>query len=167
MRKDETEMEEIMASEMPTEAPTAPMTSEEQAPEHREPLPDTQEQAPLEAPPTDYSALAEADLAQLRALFPECRALTHLGELDNPRRYAELRDAGLSPKEAFLATDDGRMRQRRYDNRAHLHSVVPKGASGGQAMTAAELAAARELFDGLSDADLASLYRRAKGVSRK
>ena len=114
----------------------------------------------------DYGALAKADLAQLRAQFPQLSRLSHLSELDNPRRYAELRDAGLSPKEALLATDDSRLRQRRYDNRAHLHSAVPKGANGGVSMTAAELSAARDLFEGLSDAELAALYRRATGTGR-
>ena len=126
-------------------------------------------QAPIEEgteESIDYVALAEADLAQLRAQFPQLDRLSHLSELDNPRRYAELREAGLSPKEALLATDDSRLRQRRYDNRAHLHSAVPKGACGGVSMTSAELSAARNLFEGLSDAELAALYRRATGAGR-
>ena len=136
-------------------------------------LPDEQSidenaQAPKEAEEAlvDYEELAEADLAQLRAQFPQLSRISHLSELDNPRRYAQLREAGLSPKEALLATDDSRLRQRRYDNRAHLHSAVPKGACGGAAMTASELSAARNLFEGLSDAELASLYRRATGAGR-
>lgn len=114
----------------------------------------------------DYRELAEADLAQLRAQFPQLSRISHLSELDNPRRYAELREAGLSPKEALLATDDSRLRQRRYDNRAHLYSAVPKGAGGGVSMTASELSAARNLFEGLSDAELTALYRRATGAGR-
>lgn len=129
---------------------------------------DERVQAPEEAEEAlvDYRELAEADLAQLRAQFPQLSRISHLSELDNPRRYAQLREAGLSPKEALLATDDSRLRQRRYDNRAHLYSAVPKGAGGGVSMTASELSAARNLFEGLSDAELTALYRRATGAGR-
>ena len=150
-----TEAENQVIPEPETDLPTGQETDENvQAPDE------------AEEELMDYKELAEADLAQLRAQFPQLSRISHLSELDNPRRYAELREAGLSPKEALLATDDSRLRQRRYDNRAHLHSAVPKGACGGVSMTASELSAARNLFEGLSDAELAALYRRATGAGR-
>ena len=106
---------------------------------------------------TDYAALAAEDIAKIRELFPECRSLSSVTELDNPLRYATLRDLGLSVKEAFLATQK---RSSRYDNRAHLKSSVPRGAaSDGTSMSAEALREARELFSGLSDTEIQKLYK--------
>ncbi len=106
---------------------------------------------------TDYAALAAEDIAKIRELFPECRSLRSVTELENPLRYATLRDLGLSVKEAFLATQK---RSARYDNRAHLKSSVPRGAvSDGASMSAEALREARELFSGLSDTEIQKLYK--------
>ena len=106
---------------------------------------------------TDYAALEAEDLNAIRELFPEYQAIMSVTELDNPLRYAALRDLGLSVKEAFLATQ---RRQPRYDNRAHLKSSVPRGArSDGISMSAEALKAARELFSELSDAEIQKLYK--------
>lgn len=49
----------------------------------------------------------------------------------------------------------------RTNNRAHLTSSVPKAAkSPHNAMTKQELSQARELFDGMDDAEIQRLYRR-------
>lgn len=107
---------------------------------------------------TDYAELEKNDMAQLKALFPALRNKTSITELENPLRYAALRDLGLSPKEAYLATTEP---IRREDNRSHLTSSVPHGAGGGSyAMSQRELDAARELFSGLSDREIRKLYNK-------
>lgn len=106
----------------------------------------------------DYAALAAADLAELKGQFPELCTIENIAEIDNPLRYAALRDLGLTPREAYLATNE---RHHRADNRAHLSAAVPKGAGtpkGG--MSREELYRARELFGNMSDTELQSLYRK-------
>ncbi len=106
----------------------------------------------------DYEELEKADMEELRSLFPHLRDKTSITELDNPLRYAALRDLGLTPKEAYLATSEP---MRKYDNRSHLRSSVPKSASAPtDILTRGELEAARELFSGLSDREIQKLYKK-------
>lgn len=120
----------------------------------------TEEESLFEEPATDYEAMAREDLAVLQSKFPTCRGITHIGELQNPLRYAELRDLGLSPEEAYLATNYARLSAYQKDNRSHLYSAIPKSAKG-ESIRADALAQARDLFGDLSDGELISLYRRA------
>ncbi len=107
----------------------------------------------------DYEALIRADIEEIRAIFPEAAALSDISELDNPLRYAALRDLGLSPKEAYLATRD--TAAPRYDNRSHLKTAVPKGATGNDgSMSAEALESARLLFSDLSDKEIQRLYKK-------
>ena len=109
---------------------------------------------------TDYEKMATEDLDILRHDFPELRELGHISEIDNPLRYATLRDLGLTPQEAYLAT----RKRRESDTRAHLFDTVGRAASApAAAMSQRELAEARELFGNMSDADLHRLYRRVSG----
>lgn len=106
----------------------------------------------------DYAALVESDLRELKGQFPELAGIADITEIDNPLRYAALRDLGLTPREAYLATNE---RRSRKDNRSHLHAAVPRGAGvprGG--MSREELSHARELFSGMSDTQIQALYRR-------
>ena len=103
----------------------------------------------------DYVALIEEDLRALRGEFGELAELSDITELDNPLRYAELRDLGLSPSEAYLAT-----RRRRSDNRSHLRSIHSIKATHGSSMSDSELASARELFGDISDAEIRKLYKK-------
>lgn len=106
----------------------------------------------------DYTEVARADMEELRSLFPHLREKTSITELDNPLRYAALRDLGLTPKEAYLATSEP---MQKYDNRSHLRSAVPKSASTPTGiLTRGELEAARELFSGLSDREIQKLYKK-------
>ncbi len=105
-----------------------------------------------------YRNLIESDLNELRRLFPEARGINDITELENPLRYARLRDLGLSCQEAYLATSPKR---RRVDTRAHLSSVVSHMASAPNGrMSRAELERARELFDGMSDSEIQNLYKK-------
>lgn len=106
----------------------------------------------------DYATLAEEDMRYLTTVFPDLEGKRSVAELDNPLRYAALRDLGLSPIEAYLATN---YKVRAYDNRSHLQSAVPKRASASaELLGARELEAARELFAGLSDREIQRLYRK-------
>lgn len=110
---------------------------------------------------TDYSLVVEDDLESLRSQFPELEGINDILELKNPLRYAALRDLGLTPAEAYLATE-GRSAQR--DNRAHLKTSVPKSAANAaHEIPKRELEMARELFSDLSDREIHKLYRKVKG----
>ena len=106
----------------------------------------------------DFAALAKADMEALRLEFPELYDKSSITELKNPLRYAALRDLGLTPREAYLATSAPAVR---YDNRSHLRSSVPSGArESTERLGGSELEAARELFSGLSDRELQKLYKK-------
>lgn len=112
----------------------------------------------VEGAVTDYAALAVSDMKELIALFPHLEGKTSVSELENPLRYAALRDLGLTPREAYLATAS---HTPAHDNRSHLRSAVPRGAGAmGATMSARELEDARELFSGLSDSEIHKLYKR-------
>ncbi|MBO7304218.1 MAG: hypothetical protein J6V09_03265 [Clostridia bacterium] len=108
------------------------------------------------APRVDYADLVRRDVDALRREFPELAALSSVTELDNPLRYAALRDLGLSAREAYLATSE---RPSRTDNRAHLYST-PTRARGGGSMPEAELSCARAIFGDLSDSEIRKLYKK-------
>lgn len=107
----------------------------------------------------EYGRRAEEDARELRAMFPELSALSGITALPDPIRFAELRDLGLSAREAYLATSGG----RRQDNRTHLHSAYPSPAHTPAGMSDDELRRARELFSDLSDTEIRKLYKRISG----
>lgn len=108
-----------------------------------------------EAVSVDYEALVREDVAVLKAQFTELSELSDITELDNPLRYAALRDLGLSAEEAYLAT-----RRRRSDNRSHLVATHSVRATSQNTMSDAELSAAREIFGDISDAQIRKLYKK-------
>ncbi len=118
------------------------------------------EAAPDEEAP-DYSKIVEEDLRTLKSEFPELSSMRDIYELKNPIRYGALRDLGLTAKEAYLASGG---RRTVSDNRAHLHSSVPKSATSplGE-IPRKELEIARELFSDLCDSEIQKLYRKVKG----
>ena len=107
----------------------------------------------------DFVTVPEEE-AVLAELFPEVRGKASITELNNPLRYAALRDLGLSPKEAYLATRDRRTAE---DNRQHLVSRVPSGAGSSGALSGKDLDMARELFGTLSDREIQRLYKKVNG----
>ena len=119
---------------------------------------ETEEEA-AEVEMTDATATLEDDLNTLKAEFPELADIESITELGNPTRYAALRDLGLTAREAYLATSARPL--ARTDNRAHLTSGVPRAArSPLTSMTKSQLAEARELFKGMSDAQIHQLYKK-------
>ena len=118
-----------------------------------------EEENPL---PTDYGEIAERDLAALKEEFAELSELASIAELPRPMRYAELRDLGLTPVEAYLASCGARPNgaPKKTDGRAHLRSSVPGRATPEEGIGGRDLSAARELFGDLSDSEIRRLYRR-------
>ena len=107
----------------------------------------------------DYERVMAEDLLALKSEFPELSHAQSITELDNPLRYAALRDLGLSPVEAYLAT----AKRTKRDNRSHLTTAYGKNATPPEGiMTQRELAEARNLFGSLSDTEIRRLYKRVK-----
>ena len=121
--------------------------------------PDATEATEATAADPDYEALASADLSDLKAQFPALSELTSLTELPEPIRYAELRELGLSPREAYLAT--GGAVRKKSDNRSHLFSAVPRTSALGKDLpTSEQMAEARRIFSDLSDEQIYRLYKK-------
>ena len=109
-------------------------------------------------PAIDYHELARRDVESLRSEFPELAGLSSITELENPMRYAALRDMGLEPREAYLATT---RRVRKPDTRSHLISAAPKSVhTPKSSMYGEELSNARALFSDMTDSEIQNLYRK-------
>ena len=104
-------------------------------------------------------SLLDGDLRELRDEFPELSSVASIADLSSATRYGALRDLGLTPREAFLAT---RPRQPRYpDPRSHLVPVTHSTAKPPTgAMSRRELKLAREIFPNLCDQELQALYKK-------
>ena len=114
-------------------------------------------EAPEDSEYTDYEAIVASDVSELSSEFPELKGLKDITELNNPLRYAALRDLGLTPREAYLAT----AKRPAQDTRAHLRAAHGRSAAAGVGMMSQEeLARARDLFPSLSDRELHKLYKR-------
>ena len=120
----------------------------------------TNDKGETERGSVDYEAFIREDVAALKAQFPELSDINDVTDLDDPLRYAALRDLGLTPKEAYLATA-----KRSYsDTRSHLRRASGRNAAAASSlMSPGELAAARDIFPGKSDADIQRLYKRVRG----
>ena len=114
-------------------------------------------------PETDYQKLAEEDLREIHRIAPIFASIRDVGDLPNATRYATLRDAGLTVEEALWATCHAFLPRSGYDNRSHLRSGVPRGAAGNPIqMSAEELAAAKDLFSDMSEAEIRRLYAKCR-----
>ena len=99
----------------------------------------------------------DEDLVYLREKFSELHDIDSISSLPNPTRYAALRDLGLTPEEAYLAT--GQIRKE--NTKAHLSSSVPRAASAPLgAMSKQELSDARNIFCDMDDNEIQRLYKR-------
>ena len=121
---------------------------------------------------TEFEKKARADLAELQAVYPETKGYTDIRQIPNLKRFGELRDLGLSPKEAYSAANPDAIRnnvatavkkQSLQDTKKHLHSAVPKGSRDtAPKMNRAELTLWRELFPELNDKELLKLYKQTE-----
>ena len=77
---------------------------------------------------------------------------------DPYERYLTLCDMGLTPREAYLASIGA---IQNHGGKSHLSSTpISHGRVAHSQMSRAELECAREIFSGLSDADIRRLYRK-------
>jgi hypothetical protein len=119
----------------------------------------------------EYEAMAAADLAGLKAIYPELKDVTRIENIPNFTRFGALRDKGLSLKEAYSAAnaDDIRSnvasavtRQNLNETKAHLKSNVPKKTvDTSLRIPKAEFDFWRDLFPDKSDKQIAKIYREA------
>ena len=113
-----------------------------------------------------------SDLNELHSLFPETKDINKFEDIPNCRRYAELRDKGLSVKEAYSAANvDGRRKavansvkqQTINASKSHLKSNVPIASKDTSVkITRAEMDQMRELFPDKSAKELVALYKKTK-----
>lgn len=120
----------------------------------------------------EFEKLAAADLVELHTSYPETKVYGHIRELPEGirQRYAQLRDKGLSAKEAYAAANPDGIRatvaetvkkQSTNKGKDHLRSSVPKGSRDTSVdIPKKVLAEWRDLFPKLSDKEIATLYRQ-------
>ena len=121
-----------------------------------------------------FEAKATADLKELHAAYPETKQYSHIKDLpaDARGKFGKFRDMGLSAKEAYAAANpdgarqavaDSVKKQAQHDSKAHLKSSVPKPSKPDAiAMSKAELKELREIFQGMSDAEIRKLYKQSQ-----
>ena len=112
------------------------------------------------------------DLAEIHAAYPETRNLDSVTKFPNFREFGKLRDLGLSPKQAYIASHSDAVmasvasstkRQSLNETKNHLKPAVSKSSKDHSlTLTRRELAEYRELFPDLNDREIAALYRQAK-----
>ena len=112
----------------------------------------------------DYSVIERDDLAALKKEFPELSGISRITELQNPLRYGALRDLGLSPTEAYLATHGKR---RSADNRSHLVASPTVASASQGVISEREMEAARNIFPDISDREIRKLYKKVTESERK
>ena len=121
---------------------------------------------------SEFQKKIKADLAEVQAAYPETKAYDHITKIPNFKRFAECRDLGLSPKEAFIAANPDSVRahvataakkQSLNETKSHLKPVVSKESKDTSTkISKKELSEYRELFPNMSDKEIVSLYRQAK-----
>lgn len=112
------------------------------------------------------------DMSELHSAFPETKDILKFEDIPNARRYAELRDMGLSVKEAYNAANpDGRrtaiansVKQQTINaSKSHLKSNVPVASRDTSVkITRAEMEMMRDLFPDKSNKELVALYKKTK-----
>lgn len=121
------------------------------------PLAEEAEEADTEP---DYEALINEDLQVLRSAFGELAGIKDITELENPVRYGALRDLGLTPEEAYLATTK-RRKAEKADTKLHLRSSLPKRVySKDSEISYRDMEIARDIFPGVSDKEIRRLYKK-------
>ena len=116
--------------------------------------------------------MIDSDMNALHSLFPETKSITKFEEIPNARRYAELRDLGLNPKEAYSAANPEARReavaasvkqQAINASKSHLKSNVPIGAKDTSVkISKSEMEMYREMFRGKTDQEIIALYKKTR-----
>lgn len=117
---------------------------------------ETESAKQAEATRPGSAGVLDSDIVELRRDFAELSSIDRVTDLPNPTRYAALRDLGLTPAEAYLATC-----RPRSGGKSHLTSSVPRVASAPLgSMTKADLAEARSIFPKMDDTEIQRLYKK-------
>lgn len=121
---------------------------------------------------TKFNAKIAADLAEVQAAYPDAKAYASVNDFPNFKEFGRLRDLGLSPKQAYIASHPDAVRQNvaaatrqqsLNDTKKHLKPAVSKASRDNTiTMTKKELAECRDLFPGMSDKEIMKLYRDTK-----
>jgi hypothetical protein len=118
-------------------------------------------------------ALKRADLAAVQAAYPEAKKYARVDDFPNFKRFAELRDMGASPEEAYMATHGSavvstavkatKQTTLNHQNKDHLRSSAPKPAKDTSVkISRAELQDLRDLFPNMRDAEIIKLYKKTR-----
>ena len=112
------------------------------------------------------------EMKDLHSLFPETKGITKFEDIPNCKRYAELRDKGLTVKEAYYAANpEGRreavaasVKQQAINaSKSHLKSNVPIASKDTSVkISRGEMDQMRELFPDKSDKELVALYKKTR-----
>ena len=112
------------------------------------------------------------DMSELHSAFPETKDIVKFEDIPNARRYAELRDLGLSVQEAYNAANpEGRrtaiansVKQQTINaSKSHLKSNVPIASKDTSVkISRAEMETMRDLFPDKSNKELVALYKKTK-----
>jgi hypothetical protein len=116
--------------------------------------------------------MVQSDLNELHNLFPETKSIAKFESIPNCKRYAELRDLGLSVKEAYTAANPDARREAIANSvkqqtinasKSHLKSNVPIASKDTSIkITRGEMAQMKELFPEKSYKELVALYKKTK-----
>lgn len=120
---------------------------------------------------TEFKKKMAADLAEVQGFYPETKGLKTITEISNFGVFAELRDKGLTPKQAYAAANPDGVRasvaksvkqQLLNETKEHLRSAVPKGSKDNSiTMSSKTLSEWRDLFPTLSDKEIVALYKQS------
>lgn len=121
-----------------------------------------------------FEELSANDLTELRKSFPDLLKIGHIKDcfdnFDDFVKFGRLRDAGIEPKEAYLAVNGNQVRSKQAvaakqkamdDGKSHITSVAPKKASDDTVVMPREtLREWREMFPDKTDKEIKSLYKQ-------
>lgn len=145
-----------------------PQLLEEELNESNEPSSENDEGEENALGEEDFERMASEDLEEIKRLFPSFSGISHISEIDSPSRFGEMREAGFSVEEAFMATNYEKVfdaiikRARMTNSKSHLTSTIPTQTGvEASSMTVEQMRAAKELFSTLSEKEIHSLYKRA------
>lgn len=122
-----------------------------------------------------YEQLAANDLSELKKSFPDLLKKGKINDcfddFDDFVEFGRLRDAGVSPKRAYLAVNGDKVRNQQAiaaqrkaasDGKKHITSVAPKKASDDNVVMPKEtLREWRDLFPGKTDKEIRALYKQS------
>ena len=124
-----------------------------------------------------FDRMIEKDIAAIRQAYPEMHDLSSVREFDDPKRFGELRDRGLSASEAFLVTNRAGLEAARKKQKEAAEAAAAKqagkahltGDGGRSAQTSDEVPPEVRktmlgIYPDLSEKEMKRLYRQAKNL---